>query len=287
VTHRRALAYALAGAALAALAAGAVALVRAPLPTSPRGPEPGRSLFQTHCATCHGPAGRGDSWRARLLFLRPGNLADPATASLPDQYLADMIRHGGSTFGKPGMPSFGFVLGEQEIDAVIQYVRSLPRTPPHLGDLGTEPAARGPDGSGEYPRVEVANRDQLHAFGGAPAGPRDDPLGGHRVVPVRLRGALRFVPPPVILGRARPLPPGIGRARRAAERQERQEDGPRHVWIVPPVGPRGRLVPLVDRPSPDRDDRSECPGGSPLMRSGLPTRGALAPTTGGTPPGER
>ena len=133
MTRRRALAYALAGAALAALVAGAVALVRAPLPTSPRGPEPGRSLFQTHCATCHGPAGRGDSWRARLLFLRPGNLADPAMASLPDQYLADMIRHGGSTFGKPGMPSFGFVLSEEEIDAVIQYVRSLPRTPPHLG----------------------------------------------------------------------------------------------------------------------------------------------------------
>jgi mono/diheme cytochrome c family protein len=149
VTHRRALAYALAGAALVAMVAGAVALVRAPLPPSPRGPEPGRSLFQTHCATCHGPAGRGDSWRARLLFLRPGNLADPAMASLSDQYLADMIRHGGSTFGKPGMPSFGFVLSEEEIDAVIQYVRSLPRTPPHLGDLGTEPAARGPDGSGE------------------------------------------------------------------------------------------------------------------------------------------
>ena len=149
MTRRRALAYALAGAALVALVAGAVALVRAPLPPSPRGPEPGRSLFQTHCATCHGPAGRGDSWRARLLFLRPGNLADPAMASLPDQYLADMIRHGGSTFGKPGMPSFGFVLSEEEIDAVIQYVRSLPRTPPHLGDLGTEPAARGPDGSGE------------------------------------------------------------------------------------------------------------------------------------------
>jgi mono/diheme cytochrome c family protein len=63
-------------------------------------------------------------------------------ASLPDQYLADMIRHGGSTFGKPGMPSFGFVLSEEEIDAVVQYVRTLPRIPPHLGDRGTRPAER-------------------------------------------------------------------------------------------------------------------------------------------------
>jgi mono/diheme cytochrome c family protein len=147
--RRRALAGTLAGAALVALVAGAVALVRAPLPASPRGPEPGRSLFQTHCATCHGPAGRGDSWRARLLFLRPGNLADTAMASLSDQYLANMIRHGGSTFGKPGMPSFGFALSEEEIDALIQYVRTLPRIPPHLGHRGTRPAERASDEADE------------------------------------------------------------------------------------------------------------------------------------------
>jgi mono/diheme cytochrome c family protein len=147
VTRRRALACTLAGAALVALIAGAIALVRAPLPASPRGPEPGRSLFQTHCATCHGPAGRGDSWRARLLFLRPGNLANPAMAALSDQYLADIIRHGGSTFGKPGMPSFGFVLSAEEIDAVVQYVRTLPRIPPHLGDREPGPADRASDGT--------------------------------------------------------------------------------------------------------------------------------------------
>jgi mono/diheme cytochrome c family protein len=122
-----------AGVAVLALVAAGVVLVRAPLPPSPRGPEPGRALFQTHCASCHGAAGRGDSWRARLLFLRPGNLASPPLASLPDQYLAELIRHGGSTFGKPGMPSYGFVLTDAEIEAVIQYVRTLPRAPRDLG----------------------------------------------------------------------------------------------------------------------------------------------------------
>jgi mono/diheme cytochrome c family protein len=149
MTRRHAITAGVVALALAALVAGAVALVRAPLPPSPRGPEPGRALFQAHCASCHGAAGRGDSWRARLLFLRPGNLASPAMASLPDQYLADVIRHGGATFGKPGMPSFGFVLSDAEIEAVIQYVRSLPRTPPHLGDRGTAPAARGAGGTEE------------------------------------------------------------------------------------------------------------------------------------------
>jgi mono/diheme cytochrome c family protein len=117
---------------LALLGAG-VALVRAPLPPTPRGPEPGRTLYQQHCATCHGAGGRGDSWRARLLFLRPGDLASPALASVPDRYLADLIRHGGSSYGKPGMPSFGFVLSEAEIEAVVHYHRSLPQAPRYLG----------------------------------------------------------------------------------------------------------------------------------------------------------
>src|SRR5262249_18470168 len=79
------------GAVAVLLAAGVgAALVSRPLPPSPRGPEPGRTLFQAHCATCHGAAGRCDSWRARLLLLRPGNLASPAMASVSDPYLADL-----------------------------------------------------------------------------------------------------------------------------------------------------------------------------------------------------
>jgi mono/diheme cytochrome c family protein len=139
VTRRQGLAGACVGGVLLAGLTVGVALVRAPLPPSPRGPEPGRHLFQAHCASCHGASGRGDSWRARLLFLRPGDLSRPAMVTLSDQYLAELIRHGGSTFGKPGMPSFGFVLSDAEIEAVIQYVRSLPRAPRDVG-RGTPPA---------------------------------------------------------------------------------------------------------------------------------------------------
>ncbi len=140
---RRALGWVLAGGTLA-LVGIAVALVLAPVPPSPRGPEPGRTLYQAHCATCHGPGGRGDSWRARLLFLRPGDLASPAMASLPDRYLGELIRHGGSSLGRPGMPSFGFVLGDAEIEAVVQYLRSLPRAPRDLGRRDAPAAARAP-----------------------------------------------------------------------------------------------------------------------------------------------
>jgi mono/diheme cytochrome c family protein len=144
MSARRILIAAVAGLVLI-LAGTAVALLVAPLPPSPRGPEPGRTLYQTHCATCHGAAGRGDSWRALLLLLRPGDLSSPALAALSDRYLADLVRHGGSSFGKPGMPSFGFVLSEAEIEAVIQYVRTLPRAPRDLGRRNA-PAPPGPGG---------------------------------------------------------------------------------------------------------------------------------------------
>lgn len=117
----------------AAAAVGTLALATAvaaafflPLPPSPPGPEPGRTLFRAHCATCHGADGRGRSWRARLLLLDPGNLAAPPAATLSDPYLLDLIRHGGASFGKPGMPSFGFVLSEAEIEALVAYLRALP-----------------------------------------------------------------------------------------------------------------------------------------------------------------
>jgi mono/diheme cytochrome c family protein len=66
-------------------------------------------------------------------------------ASLPDRYLADLIRHGGSSVGKPGMPSFGFVLNDPEIEAVIQYLRSLPSAPRDLGRGDAPAAQRAPD----------------------------------------------------------------------------------------------------------------------------------------------
>ena len=111
---------------VAVLAGATAALLLAPLPPAAPGPEPGRTLYQAHCASCHGPDGRGRSWRARLLLLRPGDLASPEAADWPEPYLPDMIRHGGSSLGKPGMPSFGFVLTEAQISDVVRYLRRLP-----------------------------------------------------------------------------------------------------------------------------------------------------------------
>jgi mono/diheme cytochrome c family protein len=260
VTGRRALGGALA-AAMLILAGGAVALVLAPLPRSPRGPEPGRGIYQAHCATCHGAAGRGDSWRARLLFLGPGDLTQPAMASLPDQYLVDLVRHGGSSLGKPGMPSFGFVLSDAEIEAVVQYVRTLPRVPRDLGRRPS-PAAPAPDGSTgeeaalarragrdalvaaraharlEGQRVDVADCDELDAvLAGARARSRHASRDGHGAIPVGPGRALGLVAALLGLGRARPLPAHPGAAPAACEDQQGEDERSPHGPIVPRARP--------------------------------------------------
>jgi mono/diheme cytochrome c family protein len=45
--------------------------------------------------------------------------------ALSDQYVFDLIKHGGATIGKPGMPAFGFYLKDDEIQELVTYVRTL------------------------------------------------------------------------------------------------------------------------------------------------------------------
>ena len=81
--------------------------------------------YLTRCATCHGANGRG-SWRAALFFIRPGDLTDrEAMSGLSDDYLFGLIKDGGATIGKPGMPAFGYHLTDPEIRALAAHVRAL------------------------------------------------------------------------------------------------------------------------------------------------------------------
>ncbi len=81
--------------------------------------------YLSRCATCHGSNGRG-SWRATIFLIRPGDLADrDAMSRLSDDYLVGIIKNGGATIGKPGMPAFGYHLTDPEIRALIPHVRAL------------------------------------------------------------------------------------------------------------------------------------------------------------------
>ena len=112
-------------AAVGAFAGGLAWLLDTPKP-SPGAPRRER-LYLTLCSTCHGADGRG-SWRAALFLIRPGNLSDnEAIGQRSDEYLFDIIKHGGAPIGRPGMPGFGATLSDADITELVRYVRGLTR----------------------------------------------------------------------------------------------------------------------------------------------------------------
>ena len=93
-------------------------------PKAPPGAPRAERLYYAFCASCHGTDGRG-SWRAWLFLVRPGDLTDPARmSSVSDQYLFDLIKHGGAPIGRPGMPAFGTTLSDEDIAGLVGNVRS-------------------------------------------------------------------------------------------------------------------------------------------------------------------
>ena len=97
-------------------------------PRPPAGASRGERLYYAYCVECHGRDGRG-SWRAALFLLRPGNLTAPRVAGEPDPYLFDIIKHGGSPIGRPGMPAFGYHVKDDDIAELLKYLRTLPTQP--------------------------------------------------------------------------------------------------------------------------------------------------------------
>ena len=98
-------------------------------PKPPPGTPRVARLYLGLCATCHGADGRG-SWRSTIFLIRPGDLADRARmGGQADQYLFDVIKNGGAPLGRPGMPAFGGSRGDDDIRALVGYLRGLGGNP--------------------------------------------------------------------------------------------------------------------------------------------------------------
>ena len=94
-------------------------------PKPPAGTPRAERVYLGLCATCHGADGRG-SWRATLFLIRPGDLSDGTRMRAhTDDYLFELIKHGGAPFGRPGMPAFGASLKDDDIRALVAYLRTL------------------------------------------------------------------------------------------------------------------------------------------------------------------
>ncbi len=89
----------------------------------------GQKLFQTHCASCHGPQGTGDGSAARYVYPKPRDFTRGVfkVRSTPDGEMpTDQDLLNAITRGMPGspMPSFAY-LNEADRRALTDYVKSL------------------------------------------------------------------------------------------------------------------------------------------------------------------
>ena len=96
--------------------------------------ERGSAVYQANCATCHGANGEGQTnWQSRQpdgTLPAPPHDASGHTWHHPDDELLDIIRRGGqAVYGGPGfqsgMPAWSDRLTEQEIEAVLAYIKTL------------------------------------------------------------------------------------------------------------------------------------------------------------------
>lgn len=85
----------------------------------------GKEVFQTNCATCHGPEGKGNGPAAAALNPKPRNLSDAEYVStLSHEHLVKVITEGGASVGKsPMMAAWGGILSKNDILNVIAYIR--------------------------------------------------------------------------------------------------------------------------------------------------------------------
>ena len=93
---------------------------------------PGKSIFQTHCQTCHaldkvmtGPALRGvetrGPWTNRKILLQW--VKNPAATINKFTYTKNLMKE----YGGQIMPSFSQQLSDKEIEAIFDYIAKTPR----------------------------------------------------------------------------------------------------------------------------------------------------------------
>ena len=91
-----------------------------PVPADERSATAGKALFAKTCASCHGPAGKGDGPKGRDLQPKPSDLTSPQVTAQSEGALYWKI-----TTGRRPMPSFRKELPEEDRWHLVNYIRSL------------------------------------------------------------------------------------------------------------------------------------------------------------------
>ena len=84
----------------------------------------GKKLYVTNCAPCHGDKGRGDGPAAQALIPKPADHSSAVVQSETDGSLYWKL-----TQGRNPMPAYGKILTEQQRWELVNYIRTLSKTP--------------------------------------------------------------------------------------------------------------------------------------------------------------
>ena len=89
--------------------------------------EDGAALYKTYCAQCHGVHGNGKGINVRDMSVQPRDHTDAKEMSArSDADLFKAIKEGGQSISKSVlMPPWGPVLADEEIHALVGYLRDL------------------------------------------------------------------------------------------------------------------------------------------------------------------
>jgi mono/diheme cytochrome c family protein len=83
-----------------------------------------KTNWANNCAQCHGPTGKGDTKMGKMVGAM--DLTDPKKqASFSDAKASEAIKNGVKQNGKTTMKAFGGKLTDDEIKALVAYVRTL------------------------------------------------------------------------------------------------------------------------------------------------------------------
>jgi mono/diheme cytochrome c family protein len=82
----------------------------------------GKELYSSKCMICHKDTGKGGKVTVEGKILHPADLTSAKMKSRDDDKLAQMIGEGDPD---EGMPAFKTKLTDEQIKAIVQYVRTL------------------------------------------------------------------------------------------------------------------------------------------------------------------
>ena len=94
------------------------ALLALGITTSARAQDDAAALYKSKCAACHGADGKGDTPVGKKLGVK--NFHDPDCAKLTDADFFKVTKE-----GKGKMPAYDKKLTDDQIKALVKYIRSL------------------------------------------------------------------------------------------------------------------------------------------------------------------